>query len=107
MKKEDLEKLSHLGRMVLDLGLARLQQAKAAREETLRQIAALQAGIVDEGISEIAAHQAALRYQAWADLRRRELNLILARQTVAQLTAEDEARLALGRVDVLQRIRRR
>jgi hypothetical protein len=47
---------------------------------------------------------AALRYAGWADARRAEINLRLARQTALWLQAQADARLAFGRADVLRRL---
>ncbi|NJM81760.1 MAG: hypothetical protein HC844_04030 [Tabrizicola sp.] len=42
-----------------------------------------------------------MTYQRWADLRRMELNDVIARQTVTWIEAQAEARLAFGRNQAL------
>jgi hypothetical protein len=48
-----------------------------------------------------------MRYALWADQRRSEINLVLARQTVEWVEARQEAARAFGRNQVLQKLRER
>jgi hypothetical protein len=50
----------------------------------------------------IVAAQIGLEYERWADARRAELNLVIARQTAAWLEARGEAQAAFGRVQALR-----
>ena len=52
----------------------------------------------------VAAELAGLNYQRWADMRRAELNQILARRTVTWLEARDQAKMAFGKKQVLTQI---
>jgi hypothetical protein len=45
-----------------------------------------------------------VRYQHWADLRRAEINLVLARQTVDWMEARGAAQSAFGRAEVLRQL---
>jgi hypothetical protein len=51
-----------------------------------------------------AAVQAGLLYERWAEARRAEINLTLARQTAEWIEARDAARQAFGRADALRRL---
>jgi hypothetical protein len=43
-------------------------------------------------------------YERWAEARRAEINLTLARQTAEWIEARDAARQAFGRADALRRL---
>jgi hypothetical protein len=68
------------------------------------QIAALDHPAEPEGLDLAPAAQVALRYQLWADIRRAELNTVLARQTADWLAAREDARHAFGRAEALRGI---
>jgi hypothetical protein len=48
-----------------------------------------------------------LVYDRWADVRRAELNLVIARQTAEMLEARSEAGTAFGRLQALQGLAKR
>lgn len=50
--------------------------------------------------------EVALRYERWADRRRAALNTELARSLSDLMTAQDKARLAFGRAQVLRKLRK-
>jgi hypothetical protein len=50
----------------------------------------------------MTAERVALAYDRWADVRRSELNLVIARQTVDWMEARTQAQTAFGRVQALQ-----
>jgi hypothetical protein len=101
--RHDLGRLLVLAGLQRDGALDGLRRARMAREATQAQLAALAAGPA-EGISPVAAAQSALIYQGWADRRRLEINLQLARDTAAWLEAQAAARQAFGRAQALDRI---
>jgi hypothetical protein len=90
--------------LLLDHRLSGLRAAADRREKSRMQIAALDMAAEPADLPTVAAGQVALRYQLWADVRRSELNTVLARQTAEWLTARDEARQAFGRAEALQAI---
>ena len=98
-----LLQLKHLADLMLDSQLAQVRAAAAAKATSEARLAALaQPVAAPDGIGEIAASLATLGYQRWADARRAEVNLALARQTVAWIEACDAARLSFGRKQALQ-----
>lgn len=106
-RKQQIAQLQMLGQMVLDQRLHVLETAARARQESLDRLAAMVPGPTPEDLPPIAAHQAEMRYESWAALRRREINLTLARQTAEMLQARDAAGLAFGRVEAMKALRRR
>ena len=104
---KQLGALKSLADMILDQRLITLRAAQSACAETRSKLAGLDGqGAVDDCALVIAA-AADLRYQTWADLRRKDLNMQLARQTVVALEASDAARLAFGKQNVLAKLQAR
>jgi hypothetical protein len=101
-----LQALERIAALLCDQKLLALQQANAARDLTRSRIADLAASPALNDCNLKAAYQAEALYQAWADERRRMLNLQLARQTVAVIQAEDAARGAFGRSIALNKLAR-
>ncbi len=107
-KDAPLARLSTISALILDGRLSELRRCAAARDETITQIAGLQqdSAHCDE-FEGAAAQLAALNYQRWAEVRRRELNQNLARQTAAWIDATEAARTAFGRNEALKTLARR
>lgn len=99
-----LAALGAIGQLMLDARLAELRAAAAARAQSLDRLEALVARPAPD-LEPIAAAQAELRYQRWAEARRAEINLQLARQTAAWMAAEEAARQAFGKTEALRLLR--
>jgi hypothetical protein len=99
----ELTALQGLARLLLDQRLSQLRLAADRRDQSRMQIAALETAshLTDLGF---AAEQVAMRYQLWADVRRAELNTVLARQTAEWMAAREDARHAFGRAEALRGI---
>lgn len=106
-RPSDLARLQTLAALVRDHRLSLLHEAATRCSQSRMQIAALDRDSKDPDLSVVAAGLVGLRYQAWADVRRGELNTVLARQTADWLAARDEARLAFGRAGALEAMLRR
>jgi hypothetical protein len=102
-----LRRLAGLGAMIRDIRLTALQRAAAARAESRARLAGLDLPPVATDLPPLVAARAELAYQVWADARRAEINLVLARQTAEWQEAREAARLAFGRAAVLDRLSRR
>jgi len=89
---------------MLDHKLAALTRAAAARDESKTRLAGLSRPLAETDLPLAAAAQAGLLYEHWAEARRAEINLTLARQTVEWIRARDAARQAFGRADALRRL---
>lgn len=103
-RARDLAKLEDLSRLMLDDRLTRLRATATLVEKSRMQIAALDRKAEPDDLPPVAASQVALRYQLWADVRRSDLNVVLARQTVDWLDARQDAREAFGRLEALRGI---
>lgn len=106
-RKRQIDRLSEIGGLILDVHLTRLKAAAKARADSLDRLAGLDAPGAPADIGAVAGHQAEVRYQAWADARRCEINLVLARQTATLLEARDAARHAFGQAQALRALRDR
>jgi hypothetical protein len=98
----DMARLGILSQLVLDQRLMSLRGTTERRDQSLMQIAALDRTDDPADLPPVAADQVALRYRLWADRRRTELNLVLARQTAEWLQARQDAAQAFGRVEALR-----
>jgi hypothetical protein len=101
-RAKDLAKLGGLARLVLDHRLALLREAADRRDQSRQQIAALDQGAEPTDLPPLAAGQVGILYQSWADARRSELNMLLARQTADWLEARQNAQTAFGRAEALR-----
>ncbi|TXH99763.1 MAG: hypothetical protein E6Q73_09710 [Pseudorhodobacter sp.] len=95
-----------LADLALDHRLAALRQAAEAkaRSETALAGLAKPVALPQEGFEGVSIDLSGLAYQRWADVRRSEINLVLAGQTHAWLAAKDEAQLAFGKSEALRRL---
>lgn len=105
-KGKDLARLIQLAGMVLDQRLANLHEAATQRARSLARLDDLNQ-MPAEGLSVLEAAQAELRYNRWADARRAEINLTLARQTATWMEARAAAAQAFGRNEVLKSLHSR
>jgi hypothetical protein len=101
-RSRDMARLTDLAQLVLDHRLAALRRSADALAQSRMQLSALNLPSVESGLAPVEAERVALAYQRWADARRSDLNLVIARQTAACLDARGEASLALGRRQALQ-----
>lgn len=101
-QKQQLIKLRQISSLILDSRLSTLHAAAKAKQESETQLAGLNhVPSRPEDLSDVALERVALNYQRWADARRSELNMLLARQTVAWMEARDAAREAFGKKEAL------
>ncbi|QCO55697.1 hypothetical protein EOK75_08055 [Pseudorhodobacter turbinis] len=98
-----LAKLKALSDMIVDQHLGKLQACAAARTVSQQRLEGLRVTEKPE-MEPIAQAQTMLRYEQWADARRAEINITLARQTAEWMEARKEAQLAFGRAQVLGRL---
>lgn len=102
---KDVAKLAQLAKLVLDSRLSELDAAARAKQDCEKQLAGLAQPLQsDAALEGVAAELAGLNYQRWADARRQELNQVLARRTVTWIEVRDQARLAFGKKQVLEKI---
>ena len=103
----DIEKLGQVAQLMLDHRLGQLRTAADELERSRMQLAALNQGARGDDLEPVTAERVALRYERWADHRRAELNLVIARQTAGWLEARSEAQTAFGRAQALKGLAKR
>ena len=96
-----INRLRTLSDLLLDARLSDLQAAAAARAASLERLADLDRPAMATDLPDLAAAEVGLRYQRWADQRRADINLTLARQTATWMDARQEAALAFGKSQAL------
>ena len=89
--------------MILDQKLAILQDRAAKRGASLKRLRDLALNTFD-ALEPVVQAQVQLRYECWADTRRSEINLVLARQTAEWMDARAAAKSAFGRAEVLRNL---
>lgn len=102
--KEKLRRLAEVSSLMLDTKMLALERAARARQHSLDRMAELNRPAAPTDLPLVAAAEVALRYALWADQRRSEINLLLARQTVEWVEARQEAARAFGRNQVVQKL---
>ncbi len=105
-KARNLARLSELAALTLDHRLGQMRAASQALERSRGQLAAINEAAKPADLPLVAGAKAEWAYRRWADQRRSELNLVIARQTADWLTARDEAKTAFGRREALQGVAR-
>jgi hypothetical protein len=105
--QQKLAQLQALAQMVLDAQLAELRAIARARDESLAHLAHLNRSFAQSDLHPMAAAEAEIRFQRWADQRRAEINQTLARQTVLLDQSRSAAQLAFGRTTALSALRDR
>jgi hypothetical protein len=102
-----LAALRQLTDLMLDQRLLDLRKAQQAQQETRGLIAALDQISQAADCALPAAARAELLYQSWAEARRKDLNLTLARQSVTEIEARAAASVAFGKQRVVSGLQQR
>ena len=102
--RERLAQLTMLSQLVLDTRLMALRVASLARQQSLDHLTDLDRPQPETDLSPVVAGEVAMRYQLWADQRRSDINLTLARQTVTWTEARQDAARAFGRDQALNQL---
>lgn len=106
-RDQDLARLQDLAQLTLDHRLGQMRTATQALDRSKAQLAAISEGARAADLPLVAGARAGLTYQRWADLRKSELNLVIARQSAACLAARDDAKAAFGRLEALRGVSER
>lgn len=102
-QKDQINRLQKIAGLQLDLRLNDLHAAARARQESLDRLAGLNVPQASD-LPAIAAAQADILYQRWAEARRAEINQTLSRQTAEWHEAQTHARRAFGQTQALRAI---
>jgi hypothetical protein len=106
-RAKDLSRLAELAQLMLDHRLGQLRTSADQLDQSRMQLGAINRAAEPVDLDPVMAAKVGLGYDRWADVRRAELNLVIARQTAAWLGAQSEARTAFGRVQALQDVAKR
>ncbi len=99
--------LQRISTLVKDIHLADLRRAEAERAELLDRLAALGAPApMAADLPPAVAAEVAMRYDRWAELRRREIEQALTQKAVECDALRARARLSLGRDQALAQLGR-
>lgn len=101
---EKLQRLAQVSNLILETKMLALEKAARARQHSLARMAELNRPAAPNDLPLVLAADVAMRYELWADQRRSEINLILARQTVEWVEARQAAAGAFGRNQVVQKL---
>jgi hypothetical protein len=104
-EKEKLGRLQQISQLLYDQRLAALEKAARARQASLDRLAELDRPMGATDLPVLAVQEIAMRHALWADHKRREINVQLARQTAEWIEAREEAARAFGRNQVLTRLK--
>lgn len=97
--------LSRIAGLQKDMRLAELRRAEMERQALLDRIATLaQRPAPPSDLPPAVAEEIALRYDRWADQRRREIEALLRQKTQECEARKARAREAVGRNDAVGRL---
>jgi hypothetical protein len=106
-RSKDLSRLSEVAQLLLDAQLGQLRQVAVQLDRSRKQLEAINCAAKPADLPVVAAEMVGLAYDRWADVRRSELNLVIARQTAEWIETRVEAGTALGRLQALQGLEKR
>ena len=106
-KSASLTRLCDVAQLMLDHRLAQLRTASNQLDRSKMQLQAVNAAAVAADLPLVSAEKVGLVYDRWADIRRAELNLVIANQTVEMIEARNDAGAAFGRLQALQGLAKR
>lgn len=99
-----VQDMRHLTALILEAEQTRLRKLAADRDLTLAQLARMESRAEVMGLDPLADARADLTYQRWAEARRRDLMIVLARQTAEWREAQESLRRAFGRDMAMGRV---
>ena len=100
-RPKELSRLAELAQLMLDHRLGQLRTTADQLDQSRKQLGAINQAAQPADLDPVTAVKVGLGYERWADVRRAELNLIIARQTATWLEARGAAQTAFGRVQAL------
>ena len=106
-RSRDITRLADLAQLVLDHRLGQLRSTASLLDQSRMQLSAINQTSTPADLDPMLSTRVGLDYERWADIRRAELNLVIARQTADWMIARDEARSAFGHVQALQSLSER
>jgi hypothetical protein len=101
-RPSDVQRLEVLAQLVLDHRLQALKRTADQLERSRAQLEAINAAAAPADLPPVAAGLVDVAYRRWADIRRGELNGVIARQSADWIEERSQAALAFGRVQALR-----
>lgn len=101
-RPSDIKRLEALAQLVLDQRLHALKQVADQLDRSRAQLEAINAGAAPADLQPVAAGLVDVAYRRWADIRRSELNGVIARQSADWIEERGQAAQAFGRVQALK-----
>jgi hypothetical protein len=99
-RQQNFKQLERIARASLDRDLAELKAAVEARDALTARLAGLEPAAAPD-LDPLTAARIGTMHQIWADARRAEINIALARSTAEWLEKQEEARKSFGRWQIL------
>lgn len=98
----DMTRIAELAQLMLENRLSQLRTARSELDRSKLQLRAIDTAAEPADLPIVAGQTVGLTYERWANVRRSDLNLVIARQTVSWISARDDAGTAFGRLQVLR-----
>ena len=99
-----MTRIAELAQMMLDHRLGRLRTTATDLDRSKLQLQALNSAAEPTDLPFVAGQTISLTYERWANIRRSDLNLVIARQTASWISAREDAVHAFGRVQALRAV---
>ena len=101
-KARDMTRIAELAQLMLDHRLGQLRTTRNELDRSRSQLQAINTAAEPADLPLVAAQAVGLTYKRWADVRRSDLNLVIARQTADWIHTHEEAGTAFGRLQALR-----
>lgn len=98
----DMTRISELAELMLEHRLGLLRKTRNDLDRSKQQLQAIDSAAEPADLPLVAGQAVGLTYERWANVRRADLNLVIARQTVSWISAREDAGTAFGRLQVLR-----
>lgn len=99
----DLKKLAEISQLMLDHRLGQLRKSAEELDRSRMQLSQINAAALPAAdLATVTAQKVMMSYERWADVRRSELNLVIAQKTAEWMDSRAQAQTAFGRVQALR-----
>jgi hypothetical protein len=99
---QDRTRIAELAQLMLEHRLGLLRKTRIDLDRSKQQLQAIDSAAEPADLPLVAGQTVGLTYERWANVRRSDLNLVIARQTASWIGAREDAGTAFGRLQVLR-----
>jgi hypothetical protein len=99
---QDRARIAELAQMMLDHRLGLLRTTGTELDRSKLQLQAINTAAEPASLPLVTGQTVGLTYERWANVRRSDLNLVIARQTASWISAREDAVTAFGRFQALR-----